>query len=102
MSYDHKVKLLIDSARGIYIPQHFVSDVSGFDITRWGLPTDNPNVQSVMDGPDNEWYWEAWHLIEGQAEYTDEHGHKWSLYLNGDLWAIRDDMTGDEWETFAG
>ena len=92
MNYEHKIKLLLSDARGVYIPQNFVEC---FDISNWGLTSED--VSDLLD-KENEWYWEAWESVLNKAKHTDSHGNTWTLHQGGDLWAIRDDMTEDDWE----
>ena len=85
---DDKIQILADSARGIYIPQHFAESVI---VEEWGLDPESWEVQTIESGPDNAQYWDAWHQILDSARFTDSDGHEWSLYQDGDLYAIRDD-----------
>jgi hypothetical protein len=92
MYYENKVKLLLSDARGQYIPRDFVTI---FDMKRWHLTEED--VEACLD-PYNEWYWEQWYCIEYKARYTDDDGFSWTLHQDGDLYAVRDDMTEDDWE----
>lgn len=97
LDYQDKVAILLDEARGIYIPHAFVT---GFDLNQWGIDENSDDVEICTD-PEHEWYWEAWNSICDNAQYKDG-DHTWYLYQSGDLWAVRDDMTEDEWDVFAG
>jgi len=95
------IKLLVSDARGIYIPQTFVEK---FDVSEWGIPDEDGCLLTVRRGPEveNEGYWEAWDSILDRAEY-DQHGFKFRLHQDGDLWAICEElMTDEEYENFFG
>ena len=85
------IEILFDSARGVYIPQNFADecDLSKFD----GIDADD--IEVIKQGPDHEWYWEAWNTIENNATYT-ENGHTWHLYQDGDLFLICYELMTDE------
>ena len=92
-----KIELLLDESRGIYLPQGFVKC---FDASEWGVDFEDADV--LEEGPDHPDYWEVWDTILETASYTDEEGHKWTLWHDGYLFAIRDDMTEEEWAEFIG
>ena len=73
---------LLDSARGIYIPQNFAEL---FDADEWGISEEE--VEILLDGPDNELYWETWDCVISYAEYTDANGNTFRLHQDGDLFA---------------
>lgn len=85
------LELLLDSNRGVHIPQDFVLN---FDIKRFGLDSDSWEVKTCAD-PDNEHYWEAWQNILDLAEWHSE-GKIWRLYQDGDLWLICYELMTDE------
>jgi len=89
---DDKCELLLDSNRGVYIPQHFCQE---FKLKEFGLGDDDKDVKTCLNGPDDEWYWEAWAAICDKAVIMLE-GHACYLYHDGDLWVVRDDMP-EEW-----
>lgn len=79
-------ELLIDGAAGVYVPQMFVEN---FDTLHWHI---KPKDEAVLiDGPDNEYYWDAWDEVLAYAYYIYE-GKRYSLYQDSDLWAIPDDF----------
>ena len=70
--------LFADSARGVYIPQHFAESHSA---DHWqGM--DSADLDILKAGPDHESYWDAWCDVLDNAETTN--GGK--LYQDGDLW----------------
>lgn len=84
------VALLLDSARGTYIPRDFVQT---FDLTKWkGIFTSDVGFCS---NPDDEWYWESWERVLNNAEFH-ENGNVWRLYQDGNLWAICYELMSDE------
>jgi hypothetical protein len=89
------IKLLLDECRGIYIPRDFAANFDGWQ----GISADD---EAILLDPDHEYYWEAWDEVLGirgdGACYIDEHGHKWTLYQDGDLFAVRDDAEID-WDS---
>lgn len=85
-------QLFSDSARGIYIPQHFAESVNrdmltGVSIVDMGI---------LEFGPDAQWYWDAWDNVLDNAILTDSNGVKWCLYQDGDLWIVPIDATWPE------
>ena len=86
------IELLLDSWRGIYIPQDFVKI---YDPQEWGITEEDADI--LASGPDNELYWETWDDVIHNAEYTDKNGYKYHLYPDGDLFAYcLDRMTPEE------
>ena len=76
------IQLLLSDSRGIYIPRDFVEC---FDIESWSI--DLKYVGRLSD-PDNEFYWDNWNTCLNNAKHTDKDGNKWTLWQDGDLWAI--------------
>ncbi len=91
------VKLLLNSARGIYIPRDFVTECAH----NWrGIPAVDI---STCANPKHEWYWSAWETILLKAYFIDDEGYEWTLYQDGDLWAICEAlMTAEEKQNFFG
>lgn len=92
------IELLLDSNRGIYLPQGFAADIdtSKFD----GIEADD--LRTLQLGPDAEFYWDAWTAILDHAEYKSD-GNTWRLHQDGDLFMVCDElMTDDEYESFYG
>lgn len=86
---DGDIYCLLDGARGIYLPQAFANGDTGLNPIR-DCGCDNEDVNAVSDGPDEEWYWEAWDKILCDASWTTPDG-VWRLQLgeSGDLFAVR-------------
>jgi len=90
--------LLLDGSRGVYIPRDF-NDC--FSMKSWNIEDNDSDLAILREGPENEWYWEAWDSILTRAVYIDGNGHCWYLYQDGDLWAYcRELMTDEEYEGF--
>jgi len=84
------VSLLLDSARGIYIPQNFVE---AFNAVDWHVSMDDRGI--LANGPETEFYWEAWETVLNNA-YYEKDGRRWTLHQDGDLWALCPDLMTDE------
>lgn len=90
------INLLLDSARGQYIPRDFIQ---GFDLTKFSGISDWTIEQ--CQNPDSEFYWEAWENILNNAEYKHDDGRVFTLWQDGDLWLIcYDNMTDEEKSNF--
>jgi hypothetical protein len=97
---DNKIQILINDSWGIYIPQRFTEN---FTAERWGIDPESDDWKILSAGPTTEDYWEAWDSILDKAKHTDANGIVWTLYQNGDLWAVAyDEMTESEAENFFG
>jgi len=91
------VILLCDSASGSYIPQRFAREISvaclsGIDGT----------VLTYLDesGPEAEFYWDEWQYVLDNAKLTLG-GDEYTLYHDGDLWALCvDRMSAEERQSF--
>lgn len=95
----NNVQLLLSDARGVYIPRDFVQ---GFDVTKWGLDPESWAVVTCND-PDAEGYWDAWSDICEEARHVDKDGIEWTLWQDGDLWAVAyDNMSDEEKKEFFG
>ena len=87
--------LFSDSARGIYIPQHFAESVkrecvSGISPVQFAI---------LRHGPEDEFYWDVWNeVVESNAIVTDpESGIAYTLFQDGDLWLVPTDWTPDDY-----
>lgn len=87
--------LLIDSNRGIYVPQSFATM---YDFRLWGFDDLDEDIALLMKGPDDEFYWEAWETVLNNAKRTDDNGMVWRLNQDehGDLWDVPDDFQYDD------
>ena len=80
--------LFADSARGIYIPQHFAEAVDREKLS--GVSMDD--LDYLMDkGPESESYWDVWTDVLDNCELKDSNGQVWRLHQDGDLWLVPSD-----------
>jgi hypothetical protein len=96
------VEILLSDNRGIYIPQDFVRN---YDVTLWGFAADDEDIATLREGPDNEWYWDAWNNVLTRAVYIrgNDGEQRWLLSQDGDLFAYCEAlMTYDEKVDFFG
>lgn len=92
--------LMIDARHGIYVPQLFAKEIF-FD--KWGFKDDDEDIKIISEGPENEFYWEAWQSVLDRAELVNAFGKKFRLYQDGDLWAYCEElMTEQERKDFFG
>lgn len=86
--------LFSDSARGVYIPQHFAESVKRECVSG----VDSADLDTLANGPDScEFYWDIWHDVEQSAIVTDpDTGIAYTLYQDGDLWLVPGDWTPED------
>jgi hypothetical protein len=89
--------LWLSDARGVNIPRDFATSFADRDKTVSGVSPED--WQTLEDGPDAEWYWDAWADVCDNAVVTDENGVKYRVYQEGDCWLIPDGM---EWNDETG
>ena len=75
--------LLIDGARGQYVPQAFAQQTP----REWLSGCKEADFSALLSGPDHADYWEAWEDVLNHATLTFQ-GKKFYLWQDGDLWAI--------------
>lgn len=77
-----KISLLLDSARGVFIPRDFVTC---FDLSKFqGI---KQSYIEACKNPDCSGYWEAWEGILDNASYVED-GRIFTLHQDGDLWLL--------------
>lgn len=79
--------LVADSHHGQYIPQLVVEGELKNPLWDWSKCS-KEDIQAVLNGPEDEWYWDAWNNIEQSVKITDAEGVEYFLCQNDDLWAI--------------
>lgn len=86
--------ILLSDWHGVYIPQTAleVLDPAWFNKCAIG------DLETIAEGHEAEWYWDAWEVVLNNAHYTDPQGIGWTLYHDGDLWAIPDGFTDEQWD----
>ena len=91
------IVLMMSDSYGVYIPHHFLDCRIGWH----GIAPEDAEI--IAQGPDHEWYWEAWDSVLNNAFWIDAEGHRFTLHQDGDLWAICPDlMTNEEYQNFFG
>ena len=61
------------------------------------------DAEILLDGPDHELYWDTWDHVLGTAYYLADDGRRFTLWQDGDLWAICvDAMSAKEYRNFFG
>lgn len=88
--------LILSDARGVYIPQNFAEEYDTYHGTWTGIRPED--IAILLEGPDNELYWDAWTSIENNAEYTHTNGTQYRLYQDGDVWLIPDGYKGFDFD----
>ena len=84
------IQLLLSDSRGIYIPRDFIEC---FDLNQWNI--DSKYIER-LSSPDNDFYWDNWELVLNNAKHIDNGGNVWTLWQDGDLWAICPDLMTEE------
>jgi hypothetical protein len=94
------VQILLDSNRGVYIPQHFA------EIVQAGMSWegyDSDDIDALLQGPDSENYWEVWEDVYSNTVFVDSNGNRWCLWQDGDLFIYCEQlMTAKEYENLFG
>jgi hypothetical protein len=85
--------LWLSDSRGVYIPRDFAASFNDRSKAVAGVSAED---WAVLDaGPDHALYWDAWTDVGADAVVTDEHGHTYFVWQDGDCWLI---PTGMEWQ----
>ena len=95
------VKLLISDQDGIYVPRTFARN---FHLLRSNVDTElgwkgisEWEEQTLLAGPTDSDYWEAWQSVLGHATFIDLAGNEWILFQDGDLFGLCPElMTAEE------
>lgn len=74
--------LLLDSHRGIYIPQNFAEMFNYWQ----GISKEDKDI--LLYGPEHQDYWNVWDDVLCMAFYVDENENTWELHQDQDLWAV--------------
>lgn len=100
-----EVELLVDDHHGVYVPMVFAQvynspenfknyDEISKDLEFLANEVNNPN--------EIENYWYAWEDVERTAILVFSDGSLGYLYQDGDLWAIPNDLTDEQYLEFFG
>src|SRR3954454_3190252 len=91
--------LWLSDSRGQYIPRDFANSFADRSKSVSGVADDDWAI--LEEGPDHELYWDVWTEVCDRAEVTDEHGHKYHVWQDGDCWLVPVGMEwNDETDTF--
>lgn len=91
------VKLLCDSHHGVYLPHVWVKNTENI----WNIKQEDWDYLSDASNVEDEHYRDTWHDILSDAVYTDSNGVVWTLYQDGDLFAVAyNEMTEEDKEIF--
>ena len=71
--------LLVDGHHGIYVPQLFAQQFMQQNCT-------SEDWETLMAGPETEWYWEAWETV--LQDWTGLDGETLVLGESGDLFLV--------------
>lgn len=93
-----KVELLYDSHHGQYIPQLTVNEQLSNENWDWSEISEE-DIAALKEGPDHEWYWEAWNNVLDNVTISHE-GQKYNLMENEGLFAVPEDATEDQLENW--
>lgn len=90
------IEILLSDARGIYIPRDFVQ---GFDLSKWSCISES-DIE-ILQNPENDFYWDSWESVLNSAKFTADDGRVFTLWQDGDLFAIcYESMTDEEKQNF--
>lgn len=92
---DDNRKLLLSDAHGIYLPETFSLQYSN---RFWNIEDHDPDLVTIQAGPEAEYYWESWDAILDKA-WAVVDGIKYTLYQEGDLFAVAWNEMADESES---
>jgi hypothetical protein len=83
------IKILLDADLGGMIPRFFSNNLHLWQ------GVDDYVKDAIAMGEDEE-YWQAWEKVLDNAFFVDEQGKTWTLYQDGDLFAICFDENGPD------
>lgn len=86
------MECIIDGHHGVYVPQAFAERYRNAEGWRFGN-TRAEDWASLLFGPDDEWYWDAWDTVLSNAESDD--GQVLHLGESGDLFLAWPDELED-------
>lgn len=89
MTIENNAILIANSHHGQYIPQLIAQGEIINPLWDWSKVSED-DKKALLDGPDNEWYWDAWSNALDNITVNFE-GVQYFLCHNDDLWLIPDD-----------
>ena len=92
-------RCLVDGANGWRTGERFFVL---YDIRSWVPPATDDELEnkwhlSSLTNAEDEFHDDAWDWFLQRAKHTDENGVEWTLYQDGDVFAIPDGFNMDEW-----
>lgn len=93
--------LILSDARGVYIPQNW-AEMYGTAALNEDCGIQADDVATCLEGPDAEWYWDAWTSILDSYAHKDAQGVTWILHQDGDVWEVPDTLSEVESDEFYG
>lgn len=89
------VQLLRSETRGQYIPKQFAEEIVGDNAKGIWSNIKQDDLDILCNGPEHPHYWEAWDAVLCNAKATIA-GYTFTLYQDGDLWALCDELMSTE------
>lgn len=89
-------EIILSECRGIYLPQNFIEETE--NVEGWTYNISNYDIITLKNGPDDEWYWQAWENMLNNAYFTYPDGTKGVLYQDGDLFVLPEGTSLEEEE----
>ena len=77
-------ELFVDDHHGIYALKVFAECINRERVV--GITDENYTI--LEEGPDHEWYWEAWDEVIDSAVLTGKDGTEYYLWQDGALWIV--------------
>jgi hypothetical protein len=90
-----KTKCLIPDRVGRYIPQRFMEQYEDDIVNREELSDED--IETVLEGPDAEWYWQAWDSLLMSLK-IELNGSEYEIFQNQDLYAIEPDLSDEAFD----
>ena len=85
MTKETEPLLYLDGSRGIYIPQDFALETKRECIEG----VDDEALAILKEGPEHDFYWEAWDEVLDNAVLTDPVSKQhFTLHQDDDLWLV--------------
>lgn len=99
------IVLILDSARGTFIPRDFVTsdfgDIDHEHCKKWNIHPDDALILALGDDyQNNPGYWDSWNTVLNNAFFMNG-DDKYTLHQDGDLWGTcYEKMTDTEKQNF--
>ena len=96
------VNLILEDRRGVYIPRDFAQDFDHSQFTGYSWEDVNELIRigntdwENLSIDDSQIYWDIWDRILCNAEHIDDHGKKWILVQDMDVFLICPEIMNKE------